>query len=281
MKKMKFWAGAVCLALCVGFASCGDDDEDDDILNDVLESGEDVNPSTVLPEGVPTMIGEDKITLNEKGQVVKVDNGYDVAEFEYGVFSRTDYQVKMTCYDIEDPDDNYVIYMQLNGQGYVKKALQVYSDGDEDTWEFGYNDEGQLNYMKRSEGGDEVTNIYYSGGNINFVEQYDRDGDRSEHVISYTFEVNERLDSLENVCGVMPFDDCFSIDMDEMDMAYYAGLLGKATKSLPVRNTNYADEKCYSEFAWELDGRKFPVSLQVTDVDSVRVQPHDPIVFRW
>lgn len=32
----------------------------------------------------------------------------------------------------------------------------------------------------------------------------------------------------------MFFDTCFAIDLDEMDVAYWAGLLGKATKHLPI-----------------------------------------------
>lgn len=37
----------------------------------------------------------------------------------------------------------------------------------------------------------------------------------------------------------MPFDIELRVDMDEMKCAYYAGLLGKATKHLPVKNKDF------------------------------------------
>ena len=141
-------AAALCAATVLGFASCSDDDDEPTVPGTTIEE--------VFPAGLPTQIGDTKITTNANGQVTKIEDGSESAVFEYGTFSRaTEYQVKMTVSDTEYPEDNFTIYMQLNGQGFVSHALQVYADGEEDTWDFGYNGDGQLNTLKRSEGGDE------------------------------------------------------------------------------------------------------------------------------
>lgn len=67
----------------------------------------------------------------------------------------------------------------------------------------------------------------------------------------------------------MFYDEIFGIDMDEMWFAYYAGLLGKATKHLPVKDyyianfANYEDYEDVIRFTWELNTNGFPISLSV------------------
>lgn len=54
---------------------------------------------------------------------------------------------------------------------------------------------------------------------------------------------------------IMMFDECFGIDMDELQIAYYAGLLGKATKNLPVANDD-------NTFTWTLNSNGLPTQLK-------------------
>ena len=56
----------------------------------------------------------------------------------------------------------------------------------------------------------------------------------------------------------MLFDTTFDIDMDEMRYAYYAGLLGKATKHLPLSSSREGDEEF---FDWSFNTDGFPTSL--------------------
>lgn len=44
----------------------------------------------------------------------------------------------------------------------------------------------------------------------------------------------------------MLFDPTLGIDMDEMEYAYYAGLLGKATKSLPSSNEEDGETETFT-----------------------------------
>ena len=66
---------------------------------------------------------------------------------------------------------------------------------------------------------------------------------------------------IENKGCIMFFDGTFGIDMDEMEYAYYAGLLGKATKNLPVRLVD--DEGRITDFFWTLNSAGYPISFKV------------------
>ena len=63
----------------------------------------------------------------------------------------------------------------------------------------------------------------------------------------------------------MLFDETFSIDMDEMNPAYFAGLLGKPAKNLPLRKQRKG-ESDYDLFSWALNSKNQSVKLTVTEV---------------
>ena len=66
----------------------------------------------------------------------------------------------------------------------------------------------------------------------------------------------------------MFFDDTFDIDIEELQYAYYAGLLGKATKHLPVRSIDEKNE--VSTFRWTLDSNGYPTRFSEGD-DTKRI----------
>ena len=62
----------------------------------------------------------------------------------------------------------------------------------------------------------------------------------------------------------MFYDKTLGIDMDEMWFAYYAGLLGKATKHLPLKLTYESDSyEDITNFAWTLNANGFPTLLSI------------------
>lgn len=56
----------------------------------------------------------------------------------------------------------------------------------------------------------------------------------------------------------MLFDPTLGIDMDEMEYAYYAGLLGKATKSLPSSNEEDGETET---FTWTLNSNASIITM--------------------
>ena len=63
---------------------------------------------------------------------------------------------------------------------------------------------------------------------------------------------------IENKGNVMLFDETLYIDLDQLGYAYYAGLLGKATRHLPVGyySPEYGDGYSYS---WGIGEDGFPI----------------------
>ena len=244
MKKYYYILPFVLACLCIPFlASC--DDEDDGSGDPSTETSI-VNPSKVFTAGLPSMIGGNKIVTDEKGRVVRLEREDLLVTFDYSALTRAaKADVVMT---IEGDGDIAVCNLTLNDQGFVSfcdENSHSELDGDEhQTWKFSYDSTGHLTKMVRSEGGNETTTITWEDGNIMDVRMVsEEDPDEGSH---YTFTY-----LYSNECNIMFFDEMFGIDMDEMSCAYWAGMLGKATKLLPEnRYDEDSGEKDVFGYAW-------------------------------
>lgn len=265
---------------CMGFVSCSDDDKDEP--NGVENGTEVVNPSNVFTAGVPKQVGSMSVTTDLKGLVTAMTNTEDGVKitFMYPSMSRAEsYDVIMT---IDDDGDKTVFNLLLNDMGFAKYCKQIESDGDVEEWWFEYNSNGQLIKMKRSEGGNEVTEITYENGNISKVKmRSEDDGDGGDYVIGYGSSI------IENKGCIMLFDETFGIDMDEMEYAYFAALLGKSTKNLPVSNayTRYdPNEEPYKRdktFTWSMNSNNLPIMLTTLTTDEWGTEEPETFEFKW
>jgi YD repeat-containing protein len=261
MKTLRMFATTLMMVvLCVGFASCSSDDDKDDNNGNGT-----VNPSNVFTgERAKSFSGMD-MTYNADGLLTEIKSADAKVTFEYHGVTRAvnqEHYVKMTVADQEYKDEIYVFNMELNEQGFVKHCDEIEPDGDAETWDFTYTAEGNLTSMKRSEGGNETTTITYKDGNVTKTSTVSEDDDDNyEYTISYTSDKVSK--AIENKGCIMLFDQTLGVDMDEMEYAYYAGLLGKATKNLPVK---CVDEEGYaSEFTWPLNDKGYPTKLVITE----------------
>ena len=66
---------------------------------------------------------------------------------------------------------------------------------------------------------------------------------------------------IENKGCLMMFDELLDVDMDEMIYAYYGGMLGTATKHLPLRmHAPYAHDSFSDyDFKWTLNSNGYPI----------------------
>lgn len=264
--------------MSLSLASCSDDDDDPKSP----ENNGEPTTENVFTQGLPAKVDGATFTTNAKGQLTKIVDGNNVVTFDYGHFTPSrahNFTVLMKERDTNYPDEGSDIYMEINRQGFVSYAYQVYLDGEDeaDEWWFEYNNDGQLTRLKRSEGGDDFK-ISYTNGDITKVTQDEEDGDHREYTITYTNAENKNV--VANKGCLMLFDSFFQVDMDEMGLAYFAGMLGKATKNLPMGYTESGKEGgnpySYSEtYHWVFNATSLPTKFWSGDYD------YDAVTFAW
>ena len=111
--------------------------------------------------------------------------------------------------------------------------------------------------MFRSEGNERTTIKYEAGNIVSTTEKAVNGTQNKTHKVYYT---SQSVPSpIVNKGCIMLFDTTLGIDMDEMQYAYFAGLLGKATKHLPVRLVGNEGEE--ESFAWHLNASGYPTSM--------------------
>lgn len=277
-------ASMLSAALCLGFTACSDDDE-----NENGEGGGStvtvVKPSEVFKGGLPKSAAGMSITQNKEGLVTSIigEDGEE-AVFEY-FFAETKAdatkdRAKITVTD--DEGDVTELNLQLNSNGYVEYCNSIdhagTSDASEFTWEMKYDADGHLIEMKRSEGSGELTKItykdgdavktstsYMGGGDMNGDGVLDGNDDWEDGaIIDYT--TGEIATPIDNKGCLMMFDELLDVDMDEMIYAYYGGMLGKATKHLPLAMRDADDTSVeLSNYKWTLNSDGYPTQLLIKD----------------
>lgn len=269
------------IALSMGFVSCSDDD-DNNGNGDGSSTEEIVKPSEVFTNGLPSQVGDMTITTNDKGQISEMKDDDKTISFEYASVARAaEYDMTMEVKWRDRPEDWVKFYIKLNKQGFIESADEIiFEDGDQyaETWAFEYNSDGQMSKMTRSEGNNEVTTITYSNGDIVKV---DMKGDPDPEYPEETNEMHAVITNTDtpNKSGLMMYDETYRIDMDEMAPAYFAGLLGKGTKHLPLKAVEYDDYSVTCN--WVLDNDGMPVSLTTTINEGGYEYTEEPVMFKW
>lgn len=275
-------ASMLSAALCLGFTACSNDDE-----NENGEGGGSivtvVKPSEVFKGGLPKSAAGMSISQNKEGLVTSIigEDGEE-AVFEY-FFAETKAdatkdRAKITVTD--DEGDVTELNLQLNSNGYVEYCNSIdhagTSDASEFTWEMKYDADGHLIEMRRSEGGGELTKITYKDGDAvktstSYMGGGDMNGDgvldgndewEDGAIIDYT--TGEIATPIDNKGCLMMFDELLDVDMDEMIYAYYGGMLGKATKHLPLAMRDADDTSVeLSNYKWTLNSDGYPTQLLI------------------
>lgn len=244
-------SGLMAVALCVGFTSCSDDDEN---------VGDTIDTEAVFTNGWPKSApGIYSITRNAEGLVTEMETSGGDVTFEYhNIKTRAEGEAYVLMTLRHRGETTYEAKLSLGSNGFVKSAEGTeYEEGytEHDNWGFGYNSDGQLNYMsfRSTNSPDEETRITYSNGDITQVTKTDTEGDGFKCGFGYTSD--EVTTPINNIGSVMLYDEMLNVDLDQMEVVYYAGLLGRATRHLPV--SLYYDNMTYY-FEWEINDSGLP-----------------------
>ena len=256
----KLFQLALMVTLTAGIAmmtSCSKDNSDEP--EQKMVNGTDINPRNVFPLGLPKKISENVLTLNEKGQLVRFaePNSKDRATFEYKDVALGSTQAPQVILTETDESDKHVYELYLNQNGFVTHAKEThYRDHivGKATWDFAYNADNQLKDVKCSTDKKHIV-LEYQNGNV--VKTTTTAAGKPTEVTTITYATASTR-PIENKTGVMLFAATLDADFDNLEAAYYAGLLGKPSKNLPLQSEKSGDK---ATFKWTLDGNGNPTAL--------------------
>ena len=239
-------------------ASCSKDNSDEP--EQKMVNGTDVNPRNVFPLGLPKKISEIVLTLNEKGQLIQLaePNGDERITFEYKDVALGSTQAPQVILTETDEPDKHVYELYLNRDGFVNHAKETHYRNDhiagKATWDFAYNADNQLKDVKCSADKKHIV-LEYQNGNV--VKTTTTTAGKPTEVTTITY-ATASIRPIENKTGVMLFGATLDADFDNLEAAYYAGLLGKPSKNLPLQSEK-SGNKATSK--WTLDSNGNPTAL--------------------
>lgn len=257
----KLFQLALMVTLTVGttmMASCSKDNSDEP--EQKMVNGTDINPRNVFPLGLPKKLSKIVLTLNEKGQLVQFSqpNSNDRATFEYKDVALGSTQAPQVILTETDEPDKHVYELYLNRDGFVTHAKETHYSNDhiigKATWDFAYNADNQLKDVKCSADKKHIV-LEYQNGNV--VKTTTTTAGEPTEVTTITY-ATASIRPIENKTGVMLFGATLDADFDNLEVAYYAGLLGKPSKNLPLQSEKSGDK---ATFKWTLDGNGNPTVL--------------------
>lgn len=255
-----------CIALLM--VSCSDNDDNNGYFGGETDDGiptvDRVNPAQVFTGRLPLSAAGMVISYNENGlvkQITKRESGEnEIASFSYPSLSRTVSESKLVRMDVVSGNERHQFNLRIGNLGFVEYAEETEYDGNkaEDTeyWWFEYSPEGHLLSIDRTDEDRQHVEFSYLNHNITKMRLTNRDAEDLETTLDYG------ADPKSNIGGVMMFDEIFNTDLDEMEFAYYAGLLGKATADLPQRATQRSGRHAEDvTFTWTLDQEGYPTTM--------------------
>lgn len=257
----KLFQLALMVTLTVGttmMASCSKDNSDEP--EQKMVNGTDINPRNVFPLGLPKKISEIVLTLNDKGQLIQLaePNGDERITFEYKDVALGSTQAPQVILTETDEPDKHVYELYLNRDGFVTHAKETHYRNDhiagKATWDFAYNADNQLKDVKCSADKKHIV-LEYQNGNV--VKTTTTTVVKPTEVTTITYATASTR-PIENKTGVMLFGATLDADFDNLEAAYYAGLLGKPSKNLPLQSEK-SGNKATSK--WTLDSNGNPTAL--------------------
>ena len=277
MTKKFFFLTVLLLSACtVLFTACGDDDSEND------NSTEQTDPDTGSSNGDDTggnnqsdgttfkgpqrVFGQNRLKAFGRVDYDRYELTYDDRGFVTKVRRTKDYEDKVyeTTYSYEGNTVTMTQYKNgsLRGTGVGTIGSNGYLESgvgpENEPLTFTYNNDEQLVSISVKEKNEtETLTFNWQGGNI-ILSAWN-----GGQATSITYS------SLANVGCVMEYDDGMNIDMDDWNLFYYLGLIGKGTSLLPsewaYRGSSYTEQGTNE---WVLDNQGRAVKLISTQAEN-------------
>lgn len=273
MKKLSnfVWLLAIALGAAIALTACSKN-------SDGPDGGEDkgkveVNPTKVFVNGMPKIVDGSVFTRDFKGRLSSIYNREEnvLIAFAYTSSILGTKDVPNVVMTVTDADERTVYNLFLNKDGFVKYCDEIDYEKKGNTpktttWNFDYNSDGQLIKAVQSKDGVKTSSTiaYNDGDAVETVTMSEKDGKETDHYRIYYTSKKVTL-PIENRGCIMSFDVALGLDLDHLHGAYYAGMLGKATKHLPIYNMDKDNDK--TTFDWILNNNGFPTKIVVKNDD--------------
>lgn len=271
MKKLSnfVWLLAIALGAAIALTACSKN-------SDGPDGGEDkgkveVNPTKVFVNGMPKIVDGSVFTRDFKGRLSSIYNKEEnvLIAFAYTSSILGTKDVPNVVMTVTDADERTVYNLFLNKDGFVKYCDEIdYEEKGNNpkttTWNFEYNSDGQLIKAVQSKDGVKTSSTiaYNDGDAVETVTMSEKDGKETDHYRIY-YTSKKVTSPIENRGCIMSFDVALGLDLDHLHGAYYAGMLGKATKHLPIYNMDKDNDK--TTFDWTFNDNGFPTKVVVKD----------------
>jgi len=210
-----------------------------------------IDLSKVFTNGMPKEADSMTIQTDDRGLVTGIKTKDETVSFKYNNTKTRAIVIPNVFMKVERNGDTTFYRMYLNNNGFVRECMiQQKENTKEDTWRFHSAD----NYK-------ELT-LTYKDSNISEIETktiVSQTTTRKKDTCKVAYTSDTTPAPIVNKGNIMLFNTTFGIDIGAMKYAYYAGLLGKATKNLPVQLIDKSGNK--TNFTWTFNSNGFPTAM--------------------
>lgn len=243
-------------------SSCSNKNDDDWII-DGLPDPVTIDLSKVFTNGTPKEVDSMTIQTNERGLVTSIKTKDEMVSFKYFNTKTRAIVIPNVVMKVERNGDTTFYRMYLNNNGFVRGCMiEQKENTKEDTWRFTYNDNDQLINIIHSADDYKKFTLTYKDSNISEIETttiVSQTTTRKKDTCKVAYTSTATPTPIVNKGNIMLFNATFGIDIGAMKYAYYAGLLGKATKNLPVQLIDKSGNK--NNFTWTVNSNGFPTAM--------------------
>lgn len=243
-------------------SSCSNKNDDDWII-DGWPDPVTIDLSKVFTNGMPKEADSMTIQTDDRGLVTGIKTKDETVSFKYDNTKTRVIVIPNVFMKVERNGKATVYVMYLNNNGFVRECMiEQKENTKEDTWRFTYNDNDQLINIIHSADDYKGFTLTYKDSNISEIEtttivSQTTTRKKDTYKVAYTSDTTPA--PIVNKGNIMLFNTTFGIDIGAMKYAYYAGLLGKATKNLPVQLINKNGNK--NNFTWTVNSNGFPTAM--------------------
>ena len=243
-------------------SSCSNKKDDDWIIEHRPDPVT-IDPSKVFTNGMPKEVDSMTIQTDDRGLVTGIKTKDETVSFKYNNTKTRAIVIPNVFMKVELNGEATVYIMYLNNNGFVRGCMREQKENTkEDTWYFAYNDNDQLTNITHSADINKIFTLTYKDGNISEIETktiLSPATTKQKDTCKVAYTSTATPTPIVNKGNIMLFNTTFGIDMGAIKYAYYAGLLGKATKNLPVQLIDKNGNK--SNFTWIVKSNGFPTAM--------------------